>query len=111
MYEIETLKGKKLPELQEMAKTLGIKRITGLKKMELIYQIIDTVAATPTDENPHKSSKKENTIQTQRPRENAKSKANDKAKNGSERSSNNNSTSKAIITPSTTIKKEKRTTK
>ena len=84
MYEIETLKGKKLPELQEMAKTLGIKRITGLKKMELIYQIIDTVAATPTDENPHKSSKKENTIQTQRPRENAKSKANDKAKNGSE---------------------------
>jgi transcription termination factor Rho len=67
-----------------MAKTLGIKRITGLKKMELIYQIIDTVAATPTDENPHKSSKKENTIQTQRPRENAKSKANDKAKNGSE---------------------------
>jgi transcription termination factor Rho len=70
--------------LQEMAKTLGIKRITGLKKMELIYQIIDTVAATPTDENPHKSSKKENTIQTQRPRENAKSKANDKAKNGSE---------------------------
>ena len=84
MYEIETLKGKKLPELQEMAKALGIKRITGLKKMELIYQIIDTVAATPTDENPPKSSKKENTRQTQRPRENAKSKANDKAKNGSE---------------------------
>jgi transcription termination factor Rho len=84
MYEIETLKGKKLPELQEMAKTLGIKRITGLKKMELIYQIIDTVAATPTDENPPKSPKKENTRQTQRPRENAKPKANDKAKNGSE---------------------------
>ena len=84
MYEIETLKGKKLPELQEMAKALGIKRITGLKKMELIYQIIDTVVATPTDENPPKSSKKENTRQTQRPRENAKSKANDKAKNGSE---------------------------
>ena len=84
MYEIETLKGKKLPELQEMAKALGIKRITGLKKMELIYQIIDTVAATPTDENPPKSPKKENTRQTQRPRENAKPKANDKAKNGSE---------------------------
>lgn len=82
MYEIETLKGKKLPELQEMAKTLGIKRITGLKKVELIYQIIDTVASTPTDENPPKSSKKENTRQTQRPRENAK--ANDIAKNGSE---------------------------
>jgi len=49
MYEIATLKSKKLPELQEIAKALGVKRITGLKKMELIYQIIDTVAAAPGD--------------------------------------------------------------
>ena len=48
MYEIATLKSKKLPELQEIAKTLGVKRITGLKKLELIYQIIDTVAAAPS---------------------------------------------------------------
>ena len=50
MHEIATLKGKKLPELQEIAKNIGISRITGLKKMELIYQIIDTVAASPVDE-------------------------------------------------------------
>ena len=50
MHEIATLKGKKLPELQEIAKNIGIRRITGLKKMELIYQIIDTVAASPVDE-------------------------------------------------------------
>jgi transcription termination factor Rho len=50
MYEIATLKSKKLPELQEIAKTLGVKRITGLKKLELIYQIIDTVAAAPSPE-------------------------------------------------------------
>ena len=47
MYEIATLKSKKLPELQEIAKKLGVKRIAGLKKLELIYQIIDTVASTP----------------------------------------------------------------
>ena len=50
MHEIATLKGKKLPELQDIAKNIGIRRITGLKKMELIYQIIDTVAASPVDE-------------------------------------------------------------
>ncbi len=59
MYEIATLKIKKLPDLQEIAKALGVKRITGLKKMELIYQIIDTVAAAPGDDNDDKPPKKE----------------------------------------------------
>ena len=49
MYEIASLRTKKLPELQEMAKTIGVKRITGLKKMDLIYQIIDHVAANPQE--------------------------------------------------------------
>ena len=47
MYEIATLKTKKLNELQEMAKALGVKRITGLKKLDLIYQIIDFISANP----------------------------------------------------------------
>jgi len=51
MYEIAKLKSKKLPELQEMAKSIGVKKTNGLKKMELIYQIIDTVAAAPNDKN------------------------------------------------------------
>ena len=59
MYEIATLKSKKLPELHEIAKALGVKRITGLKKMELIYQIIDTVAAAPSDDIEVKPSIKE----------------------------------------------------
>jgi transcription termination factor Rho len=50
MYEIATLKLKKLPELQEIAKKIGIKRIAGLKKLELIYQIVDFIASAP-DEN------------------------------------------------------------
>ena len=47
MYEIATLKSKKLNELQDMAKGLGVKRITGLKKLDLIYQIIDHISANP----------------------------------------------------------------
>ena len=47
MYEIATLKSKKLNELQDMAKGLGVKRITGLKKLDLIYQIIDFISANP----------------------------------------------------------------
>ena len=49
MYEIESLKSKKLSELQDIAKSIGVRRLTGLKKMELIYQIIDTVASSPLE--------------------------------------------------------------
>ncbi len=52
MYEIATLKTKKLPELQEIAKSIGVKRITGLKKMDLIYQIIDFIASNPQTTEP-----------------------------------------------------------
>ena len=50
MYEIATLKTKKLPELQEIAKNIGVKRITGLNKLDLIYQIVDFIASKPEEE-------------------------------------------------------------
>ena len=50
MYEISTLKEKKLADLQEIAKKVGLKRTTGLKKQDLIYQIIDYVSANPQAE-------------------------------------------------------------
>ena len=50
MYEISTLKEKKLADLQEIAKKVGLKRTTGLKKQDLIYQIIDYVSANPQEE-------------------------------------------------------------
>ena len=50
MYEIATLKTKKLSELQEIAKKIGIKRIAGLKKLDLIYQIVDFIASKPDEE-------------------------------------------------------------
>ena len=51
MFELAKLKSKKLPELQEIAKTIGLKRITGLKKLELIDQIIDSLSTSSSDEN------------------------------------------------------------
>ena len=64
MYEIETLKLKKLAELQEIAKKIGIKRTAGLKKLDLVYQIVDFIASKP-DETiapaaPSADAKKEN---------------------------------------------------
>ena len=62
MYEISTLKEKKLADLQEIAKKIGLKRTTGLKKQDLIYQIIDYVSANPQeDEKPAKKKVKKET--------------------------------------------------
>jgi len=47
MLEISDLKTKRLPELQYIAKQLKMKRITGLKKIDLIYNILDYQAANP----------------------------------------------------------------
>ena len=62
MYEIESLKSKKLAELQEIAKKLNVKNISGLKKLELIYQIIDLIASSPIKSESIKSEKKEEGI-------------------------------------------------
>ena len=47
MYDISTLKEKKISELQDIAKSLKIEKIASLKKQELIYQIIDFLSANP----------------------------------------------------------------
>ncbi len=47
MFEISELKAKKLPELQELAKTLGVPKYRSLKKLDLVYQILDYQAANP----------------------------------------------------------------
>ena len=58
MYEIASLKSKKLAELQEIARKLNVKNTAGQKKQELIYQIIDTVATTTVNSEQAKSDKK-----------------------------------------------------
>ena len=57
MFELSELKAKKLAELQEIAKELGIKKITALKKIELTYRIIDHQSTLP-DEGAQKEEQK-----------------------------------------------------
>ncbi len=47
MFEISQLKAMKLPELQEIAKKLTITKYRSLKKLDLVYKILDQQAANP----------------------------------------------------------------
>jgi len=47
MFDISELKEMKLPELQEIAKKAKINKYRGLKKDDLVYQILDHQAANP----------------------------------------------------------------
>ncbi|WP_248723815.1 transcription termination factor Rho [Seonamhaeicola sp. ML3] len=47
MFEISQLKEKKLSDLQEIAKELSIPKYRSLKKLDLVYQILDHQAANP----------------------------------------------------------------
>jgi len=47
MFEISELKAKKLPELQEIAQKLKVPKYRSLKKLDLVYQILDFQAANP----------------------------------------------------------------
>ncbi|WP_273274557.1 transcription termination factor Rho [Maribacter polysiphoniae] len=47
MFEISDLKSKKLPELQEIAKGLKVPKFKSMKKLDLVYQILDVQAANP----------------------------------------------------------------
>ncbi|MGW9687072.1 transcription termination factor Rho [Flagellimonas sp. 2504JD1-5] len=47
MFEISDLKAKKLPELQEIAKNLNVPKFKALKKLDLVYQILDVQASNP----------------------------------------------------------------
>ncbi len=47
MFEISDLKAMKLPELQEIAKGLNVPKHKTLKKLDLVYQILDVQASNP----------------------------------------------------------------
>ena len=48
MFEISELKAKKLPELQDIAKDLNVPKYRSLKKLDLVYQILDLQASNPS---------------------------------------------------------------
>ena len=52
MFDIEKLKQLKLVELQDIAKKIGLKKTSQVKKMDLIYMILDEQAAVIGDELP-----------------------------------------------------------
>ncbi len=47
MFEIDELKEKKLLELQEIAQKIDVPKFRQLKKLDLVYQILDVQAANP----------------------------------------------------------------
>ena len=47
MFEISQLKEKKLSDLQEIAQKLNVPKYRTLKKLDLVYQILDLQAASP----------------------------------------------------------------
>ena len=52
MYDIIELNAKKVPELKEIAKKLGVNRAEKLKKQDLVYSILDEQALQPGNTKP-----------------------------------------------------------
>jgi len=79
MFDIHTLNDKLLPEIQEIAKEIGVSNFKKLKKQELIYQILDVQAkqASIKVETPKEESSKRKRVR--KIRDNI-SEANDKNK-------------------------------
>ncbi|MBT6377634.1 MAG: transcription termination factor Rho, partial [Flavobacterium sp.] len=50
MFEISELKAKTLADLQQIAKSIGLTKTSQLNKLDLVYQILDIQAATPSKE-------------------------------------------------------------
>jgi transcription termination factor Rho len=89
MFEISQLKAKKLPELQDIAKQLNVPKYRSLKKLDLVYQILDYQAANPdavktkveTDSKPkQEQQQKQNKPQQRRARVQQKPKENNDQK-------------------------------
>ena len=54
MFEISKLKEKKLSELQEIAEELKISKYKTLKKLDLVYKILDHQASNPDEKESDK---------------------------------------------------------
>jgi transcription termination factor Rho len=64
MFEISELKAKTLAELQGVAKSIGLAKTSQLKKLDLVYQILDTQAANPS--KPAAKTAPQKTIETEK---------------------------------------------
>ena len=92
MFEISQLKEKKLPELQKIAKNLNVPKFRSLKKLDLIYQILDVQAANPTTETKEESKRpqKQKRERIQKPAQNQQQNDNsDRAQDKNQKNSSN----------------------
>lgn len=64
MFEISQLKEKKLSDLQEIAQQLNVPKFRTLKKMDLVYQILDQQAANPKTIAPEPKKEEAPKVQT-----------------------------------------------
>ena len=80
MFEISQLKEKKLPELQEIAKNLNISKYRSLKKLDLVYKILDHQAANPTSAPTQQKTNKEQQKPQRKKRERVQRKNDDSQK-------------------------------
>ncbi len=77
MLEISELKAKKLPELQEIAKASGVPKFRSLKKLDLVYKILDHQAANPSAV---KSITKEEKVEAPAPKQDSQNNNENKSK-------------------------------
>ena len=64
MFEISELKAKTLAELQDVAKSIGLSKTSQLKKLDLVYQILDSQAANPS--KPVANTAPQKTVETEK---------------------------------------------
>ena len=88
MIDIHTLNKKLLPELKEIAKTLGVPRYQKLKKQELVYEILDVQATQLSLEKKTEEAKKK--VSQNKPKNNNTNKGNNNSSNNNGNNSNNN---------------------
>ena len=74
MYDLNELKGKHLPELKEIASELNLKRITNLRKEDLIMRILDFQAENPSKETIQKEKKEQHRRRRVKPKAEYKTK-------------------------------------
>ena len=78
MFEISELKAMKLTELQEVAKNLNVPKYRTLKKLDLVYQILDLQASNPAAVRVQKQDKSEKPERQEKPEVQEKSEVQEK---------------------------------
>lgn len=99
MFEISDLKAKKLAELHEIARVAGIPKFKTFKKNDLIYQILDVQAASPSAVSTVDTPKKEETNNSEAPSQQRPKKRTRTAKRSTGKVEGNNSGSNKPTSP------------